>query len=232
MFKTKELYRDSEGIYDDGMVETRSEHADRKWAEVAIATLDGLTGTFGGVIGYAISSYLTTDPEVIAASTQFGDTAFTVVGIVADVDPVTGAKKEGKQPTKKKPRKGGKGRKKGKKGKASSPGSARRRKKPTSLPSWKNIKIDMDHIVSGHTKGGDRERVSGKKSVFPENMPPEQIERLVREAYRYGKRIKTQEAEETRVKVQGEADGILIEMYVNLDTKTIVTAYPTTEDRR
>jgi Pretoxin HINT domain/Bacterial EndoU nuclease len=89
--------------------------------------------------------------------------------------------------------------------------------KPINLPSWKKIKIDIDHIASGHMKGGSR--VSPSKDLFPENMTKSQVEKTVREAYRNGQRVETQG---DRVRVQGNN----IEMWVNTRTNTIETAYP------
>jgi len=66
-------------------------------------------------------------------------------------------------------------------------------------------------------KGGSR--VSSRKSTFPENMTQSQVEKLVREAYRYGERVRTQG---DRVLVRGNN----IEMWVNTTTKSIETAYP------
>lgn len=66
-------------------------------------------------------------------------------------------------------------------------------------------------------KGGSR--VSSRKSTFSENMTKSQVEKAVRQAYRYGKRIKTQG---DRVLVRGNN----VEIWVNTKTKTIETAYP------
>lgn len=46
---------------------------------------------------------------------------------------------------------------------------------------------------------------------------------LYREAYKSGKRLKTQG---DRVKIEGNGGGMKIEMWVNIKTKTIETAYP------
>jgi RHS repeat-associated protein len=93
--------------------------------------------------------------------------------------------------------------------------------KAINLPSWRKITIDMTHVLSGHVKGGLR--VSSKKDLFPTNMSITEIEQSIRQAYRYGKKILTQGE---RVLMQGEANGLKIEMWVNKATKTIETAYP------
>lgn len=93
--------------------------------------------------------------------------------------------------------------------------------KSINLPSWKKIKIDIEHIASGHMKGGSR--VSDIKDLFPEYMTKKQIENNVRQAYRYGKRLKTQGS---RAKIVGEYGGITIEMWVDLDKKIIESAWP------
>ena len=92
-----------------------------------------------------------------------------------------------------------------------------RRAKPVNLPSWKKIDIDIKHIIDRHTVGGIR--TSARADKFPENMTTQQIERAVRQAYRYGKKVETQGE---RVRVRGDG----IEMWVNTKTKTIETAYP------
>ena len=91
--------------------------------------------------------------------------------------------------------------------------------KPINLPSWRKIEIDMDHIVSGHQRGGARIMKNSNRSIFPEYMSRDEIERTIRQAYRYGKRIETQE---NRIHVRGNG----IDIWINKITKKIVTAYP------
>jgi hypothetical protein len=93
--------------------------------------------------------------------------------------------------------------------------------KPVNLPAWKDIIIDIAHIASGHVAGGAR--ASEKKDKFPPGMTPEKIESAVRNAYKVCKKLQTQGE---RVLVVGTADGLTIEMWVNVATKTIETAYP------
>lgn len=95
--------------------------------------------------------------------------------------------------------------------------------KPINLPSYKAISIDMEHILSGHIKSGNRAKQSGKKDLFPENMTTKQIEKAIIEAYKNGKKLKSQG---DRVKIEGYGGGMKIEMWVNLKTKIIETAYP------
>lgn len=93
------------------------------------------------------------------------------------------------------------------------------------LPSWKRIAIDMEEIASGHMRGGYR--VSPIKDLFPAYMNRDQVERLIRAAYRnVSKKIATQG---DRIKVLGESEGITIEMWINKNMKTIETAYPKTK---
>ncbi|WP_223606936.1 EndoU domain-containing protein [Chryseobacterium sp. OSA05B] len=89
--------------------------------------------------------------------------------------------------------------------------------KPANLPAWKTIAVDIEHIASGHMKGGSR--VSSIKTVFPDNLSEGQVENLVRSAYKNSKKVKTQG---DRVLLRGND----IEMWVNTKTKTIETAYP------
>lgn len=51
----------------------------------------------------------------------------------------------------------------------------------------------------------------------------QEVEKAVRDAYRYGERLKSQGE---RVLVRGRAGGLTIEMWVNRVTKTVETAYP------
>jgi len=98
-------------------------------------------------------------------------------------------------------------------------------RKAVNMPSWKKIGIDMEHAVSGHMQGGWRTGCKGhKKSLFPKEMTKQQIETAIRQAYRYGKKLKTQNA--TTVIVRGEHKGLKLEMYVNTEKKIIETAYP------
>ena len=96
------------------------------------------------------------------------------------------------------------------------------RPKPINLPSAKGVRIDMDHIVSGHLAGG--KRASPMKSLFPEGWTPKDVERAVRSAYKNAKTLSTQG---NRVLVAGICDRLRIEMWVNKLTRTIETAYPT-----
>ncbi|MGI9282094.1 MAG: hypothetical protein ACR2PX_21030 [Endozoicomonas sp.] len=91
--------------------------------------------------------------------------------------------------------------------------------KPINLPSWRKIEIDMDHIVSGHQRGGARIMKDSNKSLFPEYMSRDEIEKTVRQAYRYGKRIETQE---NRILVHGNG----IDIWIDKATKVIKSAYP------
>ena len=70
--KMRKLHEETEGIYADGIIDTADEHEARRWAETANAMIDGLTANFGGTIGYAAASLLTSDPDRIAGATKFG----------------------------------------------------------------------------------------------------------------------------------------------------------------
>jgi hypothetical protein len=85
----------------------------------------------------------------------------------------------------------------------------------------KKLTIDIDHIASGHMKGGSR--VSPIKDLFPETWTKSQVEKAIKEAYKSAKRIHTQG---DRILVQGTYQGKTIEMWINKVTKTIETAYP------
>src|SRR4029079_8300499 len=93
--------------------------------------------------------------------------------------------------------------------------------KAVNLPAWRKIAIDMVEVASGHMSGGSR--VSSLKDIFPEHMREQQVESAIRQAYRYGEKLKSQGE---RVLMRGRAGGLTIEMWVNRATKTIETAYP------
>jgi RHS repeat-associated protein len=97
------------------------------------------------------------------------------------------------------------------------------RLKSVNLPAWRTVAIDMEEVISGHTSSGLRAAQSGMKSLFPDAMSSQAIESAVRNAYRYGKKIATQE---NRVRIRGPWDGGTIELWLNTTTKTIETAYP------
>ncbi|MBO0799984.1 MAG: EndoU domain-containing protein, partial [Blastocatellia bacterium] len=105
--------------------------------------------------------------------------------------------------------------------------------KPVSLPSTKKVKIDMDEVISGHTRTGDR-YVQGVKAgkevpkdLFPDDMNEKQIRSAILDAYAHSKIITSQGARGERVMVRGiTKDGMIIEMWVNKETKMIETAYP------
>ncbi|WP_431027537.1 pre-toxin TG domain-containing protein [Lysinibacillus sp. LZ02] len=60
--------------------------------------------------------------------------------------------------------------------------------KSVNSPFYKPIKLDMDHITSGHTTSGGRANQSGKKDVFPSKMTDKQIENAIIDAYKNGKK--------------------------------------------
>lgn len=107
----------------------------------------------------------------------------------------------------------------GKLGRAAGKGA--RATKAINLPAWKKVGIAMDHIASGHMRGGSR--VSPLKDLFPETMGRTQVERAVRQAYRFGKKVGGQGE---RALIRGRHEGLTIEMWVNRATKTIESAYP------
>jgi len=92
----------------------------------------------------------------------------------------------------------------------------------TTLPAWRKILVDTEHIASGHMKGGSR--VSNLKTLFPEGMTRQQVQKMVVNAYRnVHTKLLTQG---DRILLRGESNGITIEMWINKATKTIETAYP------
>jgi len=92
--------------------------------------------------------------------------------------------------------------------------------KAPNLPAWRRITINMRHIMERHVPGA---LYAEGRTVFPAYMNEKAIERAVREAYRFGRRVGGQGE---RVIVQGQAAGMTIEMWVNTATNMIETAYP------
>ena len=97
---------------------------------------------------------------------------------------------------------------------------AARKLKAVNLPAWRNIAIDMEHVLAGHSAEG---AFAAGRTTFPEFMNGQSIERAIRDAYRFGERIDSQG---DRVLVRGVSNGLTIEMWVNRATNAIETAYP------
>lgn len=96
-----------------------------------------------------------------------------------------------------------------------------RKRKPVNLPSPKRVMLDMGHIMSGHGSGG--KRGGPNKDKFPDWVTAPIAEKIIRTAYKYGERIKTQGE---RVFVRGPWDKRVIEMWVNTIKKVIESAWP------
>ena len=103
------------------------------------------------------------------------------------------------------------------------PLSEARKQKPVNLPSPKKLTLDLEHISSGHMPGGNR-NPDGNKTVFW-GMTIDQVIKAIYEAYQYSSKLQTQG---DRIKVIGysETYNILIEMWINVVTYIIETAYP------
>jgi hypothetical protein len=95
------------------------------------------------------------------------------------------------------------------------------RRKRVNLPAVTRADIDIEHIVSGHTVGGSR--AGSAKTPFPEGWTERDIEKAVLSAYNACERVATQGR---RVRVVGQGGGLEIEMWVNLESGRIETAYP------
>jgi hypothetical protein len=95
------------------------------------------------------------------------------------------------------------------------------RRKAVNLPKITRDDIDIDHIASGHLMGGSR--AGSSKTQFPDGWTIKDIESAVLSAYNSGKRVETQGA---RARVVGFGGSVKIEMWVNLETKRLETAYP------
>jgi len=96
-------------------------------------------------------------------------------------------------------------------------------KKPTNLPSWKKLKVNTEHILSGHAAGGSR-NPNGNKSVF-HGLNAYQILKAIQEAYNHSSKTKTQ-GERVLLRGFSETYKLVIEMWLNLEEMIIETAYP------
>ncbi len=96
-----------------------------------------------------------------------------------------------------------------------------KKNKPINLPSWKKVALDMQHILSGHSAGG--QRGGPNKDRFPWWMTAPAIEKAIREAYKYGEILQRQG---DRVFMRGPWGKTYIEMWVNTVTKVIESAWP------
>jgi len=97
--------------------------------------------------------------------------------------------------------------------------------KSVNMPSWRKVEIRIKHILSGHKQGGWRTGCkNNNKTLFPDGMTEQQIEKSIRQAYKNGKKIGTQG---NTIIVKGEYEGMKIKMYVDIEQKAIRTAYPT-----
>lgn len=106
--------------------------------------------------------------------------------------------------------------------------------KCVNLPSWKNIDIDMNEVLSGHTVTGERylqslQSNSKVKDIFPENMSPDEIQSAIRQAYRNASMVgatQYRDSGDVVMYMMGSYDGMDIYMYVNKTTGLIETAWP------
>lgn len=101
--------------------------------------------------------------------------------------------------------------------------------KPPSLPSWKKVKVNMPHIMSGHSSDGNR---GPNKDKFPPGMKEVAILKAIEEAYKHAEKIdKIQYSwqngvEQVKQLFQGPWENRVIQFWYNFTTKTIETAWP------
>ena len=97
------------------------------------------------------------------------------------------------------------------------------------LPPSRKVKINMDHILSGHSAGGNR---GPNKDRFPKWVTPSLIEKAIRQAYEHAHKAGPMRfsfdhgVEVTKQFFRGEWVGGIIEFWYNYTTKTIETAWP------
>jgi Bacterial EndoU nuclease len=99
-------------------------------------------------------------------------------------------------------------------------------------PSPRDINVRIGHILDNHTIGGSGFRTSirdgGNKTMFPERMSPQDIDRAVREAYSNSRDVSSPHYNPNGKirELEGESGGLTIRMYYNSDEKTIDAAFP------
>ena len=99
----------------------------------------------------------------------------------------------------------------------------------TNRPSVKKVTLDMDHIMSGHSSGGNR---GPNKDRFPSWMTPVLIEQAIRFAYKNAEKAGAMQyswqngVEMVRQFFRGQWNGISIEFWFNHTLKMIETAWP------
>jgi hypothetical protein len=94
------------------------------------------------------------------------------------------------------------------------------------IKSFKKLKVDWDHIFSGHMAGGSR--TSPIKSLFPKGWTKLDVEKAIKEGYKNAKRVYTQTDINgiVRVKLIGEFNGVKIEYWLNITENILESAYP------
>ena len=97
------------------------------------------------------------------------------------------------------------------------------KKKPVNLPSWKKIRLDTDHIFSGHMPDGPR-NPNGNKTIFW-GLTASQVVKLIHEAYNHSSVLATVGE---RIKLIGYSStfNMVIEIWLNVAEKVIESAYP------
>lgn len=101
--------------------------------------------------------------------------------------------------------------------------------KPPSLPSWKKVKVNMPHIISGHSSGGNR---GPDKDKFPSGMKEAAILKAIEDAYKHAEKIDKMQyswqngVEQVKQLFQGPWGDGVIQFWYNFTTKTIETAWP------
>ena len=96
---------------------------------------------------------------------------------------------------------------------------SKRRPKSVSLPSYKKIKINMDHIIQEHTYNG----LKPQKDKFPKYMTRKEIRDAVMDAYKHCKKMSKQGVRRCLI---GYSGNLRIVIWFNILTKTIESAWP------
>jgi hypothetical protein len=83
---------------------------------------------------------------------------------------------------------------------------------PVNRPPWRKLTVHWDHIAERHIQGG---AFTNARTVFGQ-VDLAHVKQIVKGAYQNAKKIAT----------QGASHGWTVEMWLNVETKVLETAYP------
>jgi len=91
-------------------------------------------------------------------------------------------------------------------------------------PAWISVAINIDEVISGYMAGESRLAPGNNKSLFLADSNAAQVEKAIRNAFRYGTIVRHQQSD--RIFITGPFGKRKIDMWYNKKSKIIETAYP------